>query len=73
MATVSVLLTGLVGFISYAVFYFATRRRPFPPGPPSLPILGVALKHPKSEFWKTYAEWGHKYGLESHESLVSRH
>ncbi|KAJ7691746.1 cytochrome P450 [Mycena rosella] len=38
--------------------------RPYPPGPPSLPILGVALNHPQTEFWRTYADWGRKYGDE---------
>ncbi|CAA7262059.1 unnamed protein product [Cyclocybe aegerita] len=37
-------------------------RQKFPPGPKGLPILGVAKEHPKTEFWKTYAEWGTKHG-----------
>ncbi|KAL0566844.1 hypothetical protein V5O48_015157 [Marasmius crinis-equi] len=44
---------------------------PFPPEPAgSLPILGVLRKHPKTEFWKTYAEWAKEYGPKG---LISFH
>ncbi|KAF7353851.1 O-methylsterigmatocystin oxidoreductase [Mycena venus] len=49
-------------------------RKRYPPGPPSQPILGVARIHPKTEFWKTYAEWGRKYGHRGvNGSLISFH
>jgi hypothetical protein len=34
----------------------------FPPGPRGWPLIGMALNHPKSEYWKTYARWGREYG-----------
>ncbi|KAF9010716.1 cytochrome P450 [Cyathus striatus] len=47
--------------------YFVALRRPtrYPSGPPGLPFLGVARSHPKSQFWKAYAEWGQRYGLKN--------
>lgn len=32
------------------------------PGPRGLPLLGVALQHPRTEYWKTYVQWGKQYG-----------
>ncbi|KAK7014953.1 O-methylsterigmatocystin oxidoreductase [Favolaschia claudopus] len=55
----------IVGFILTCVVVhriWYTRALPLPPGPPSWPIVGVALRHPKLEFWKTYAAWGSQYG-----------
>ncbi|KIJ34578.1 hypothetical protein M422DRAFT_263358 [Sphaerobolus stellatus SS14] len=37
-------------------------RTRYPPGPKGLPLLGVARSHPKTEYWKTYAQWGRDYG-----------
>ncbi|KAJ7891352.1 cytochrome P450 [Mycena olivaceomarginata] len=59
-STILLLLSGAV--LAYTVLKSALRSKPYPPGPPSLPILGVASIHPRTEFWKTYAEWGRKYG-----------
>ena len=42
--------------------YAFRNQNPYPPGPESLPFLGVATKHPKTLFWRTYADWGKKYG-----------
>ncbi|KAJ6630953.1 cytochrome P450 [Mycena sp. CBHHK59/15] len=56
--------------LTYILFTLTRRPALYPPGPPSLPIVGVALNHPKTEFWKTYAEWGRKYGADG---LVSFH
>lgn len=55
--------TPLLGLI--LALFVATRflRRPkLPPGPKGLPLLGVTKEHPKTEFWKTYQEWGRIYG-----------
>lgn len=38
-------------------------RPPLPPGPKGLPFLGAAKEHPRTEFWKTYREWGLQYGI----------
>ncbi|KAJ7163786.1 cytochrome P450 [Mycena crocata] len=48
--------------VAFVIFKLTKRSNPYPPGPPSWPIFGVALNHPQTEFWKTYAEWGRKYG-----------
>lgn len=59
----TVILSIVILLISYAGFVVGNRQRvQFPPGPKGVPILGAALEHPKTEFWKTYAEWGRKYG-----------
>ncbi|KAF7324453.1 Cytochrome P450 [Mycena sanguinolenta] len=55
-STVILLFSGAV--LTYAFLKPSLRSEPYPPGPPSLPILGAAKIHPKTEFWKTYAEWG---------------
>ena len=38
-----------------------TQRRPYPPGPKGLPLLGYT-KAIKSPNWVTYQEWGREYG-----------
>lgn len=55
---------GLVGIVSYF------RAPVYPPGPKGLPILGAALIHPKTEYWKTYAEWGRTFGMKG---IISFH
>ncbi|RDB15644.1 O-methylsterigmatocystin oxidoreductase [Hypsizygus marmoreus] len=54
----------------FGIAFYVRRRAPFPPGPRGVPLLGVAREHPKTEFWKTYAEWGRKYG---NKGLISFH
>ncbi|KAF7338381.1 O-methylsterigmatocystin oxidoreductase [Mycena venus] len=67
----STILVSIGGFIiAYIIFKLTRRSYPLPPGPPSWPIFGVALNHPKTEFWKTYADWGRKYGAQG---LLSFH
>ncbi|KAL0572611.1 hypothetical protein V5O48_009355 [Marasmius crinis-equi] len=39
---------------------FSSQLPPAPAG--SFRILGVLLQHPKTEVWRTYAEWAKKYG-----------
>ena len=55
---------GLLSFVTILVitFVFLSSKKQHPPGPSGLPFLGVALVHPKTEYWKTYAEWGQVYG-----------
>ncbi|KAI5121763.1 hypothetical protein M0805_009574 [Coniferiporia weirii] len=48
-----------------ATFLYLRRRSyrlSYPPGPKGVPLLGVALEHPKTEYWKTYAEWERQCG-----------
>ncbi|KAL0567928.1 hypothetical protein V5O48_014070 [Marasmius crinis-equi] len=47
---------------------FSSQLPPAPAG--SLPVLGALLQHPKTEHWKTYAEWGKRYGPKG---LISFH
>ncbi len=37
-------------------------RLPYPPGPRGLPIIGHFLIFPKNFVWRTFTEWGQKYG-----------
>ena len=55
-----VLIPGVV--ITWLLLRWATRRPlPYPPGPPGYPLVGY-LKAIQDPIWKTYAEWGKKYG-----------
>ena len=57
---------GLVTLICVAItatfVLFRRKNILFPPGPSGVPLLGIAHRHPKTEYWKTYAEWGQVYG-----------
>lgn len=35
---------------------------PLPPGPKGLPLLGNMLDMPTSHEWKTFAQWGERWG-----------
>ncbi|KAF9036357.1 cytochrome P450 [Panaeolus papilionaceus] len=53
----------LVPIAIVALFLYITQwKQNYPPGPLGLPIIGVSRQFPKTEFWKTYAEWGREYG-----------
>lgn len=62
----------MLSFVTILVitFVFLSSKKQHPPGPSGLPFLGVALVHPKTEYWKTYAEWSKKY---SKKGLISFH
>ena len=53
-------------FFLYLVVHFRDRRRrgglPYPPGPPSWPILGNLLDFPNDLAWRAYADMSKKYG-----------
>ncbi|KAF7363348.1 O-methylsterigmatocystin oxidoreductase [Mycena sanguinolenta] len=66
----AILLSVSIFLIACISLNLRRRSHPLPPGPPSWPIFGVALDHPKTEFWKTYATWGRKFGAEG---LISFH
>lgn len=37
-------------------------KRPYPPGPKRLPVIGSMLEMPHSRLWETVQEWGKIYG-----------
>ena len=51
----------------YLLTVFSDHRRrrglPYPPGPPSRPIIGNLLDFPKDMPWSAYAEMSKKYGM----------
>jgi hypothetical protein len=51
----------------YLLLIFRDHRRrgglPYPPGPPSRPIIGNLLDFPKDMPWSAYAEMSKKYGM----------
>jgi cytochrome P450 len=46
---------------------------PFPPGPKGLPLVGNLADMPSVKPWKTFAEWGQKYGNISHVEILGQH
>ena len=68
------MVTGLIWLdVVAAVFgvilvnkFFTKRSSALPPGPSRLPLLGNLLDMPTSHEWLTFAEWGKKWGMESH-------
>ena len=53
-------------FLYFLVVFRDHRRRrglPYPPGPPSRPIIGNLLDFPKDMHWSAYAEMSKKYGM----------
>ena len=51
----------------YLLMAFCDHRRrrglPYPPGPPSLPIIGNLLNVPNKVPWIAYADMSKKYGI----------
>lgn len=67
----SFLLINALDLLAFSLFIYLfiafrdhRRRRglPYPPGPPSLPIVGNILDAPKEAPWIAYAEMSQKYG-----------
>jgi hypothetical protein len=56
-----------ISLFLYLLVVFRDHRRrgglPYPPGPPSLPIIGNLLDVPKNAPWSTYADMSKKYGM----------
>jgi len=70
----SFLLINAVDLFAFSLFFYLViafrdhrRRRglPYPPSPPSLPIVGNILDAPKEAPWIAYAEMSQKYGSRS--------
>ena len=53
-------------FFVYLLVQFRDRRRrgglPYPPGPPSWPIIGNLLDIPQGPAWRSFADMSKKYG-----------
>jgi len=56
----------VIAFILFtlSVWLFASRKKapPLPPGPPKRLFVGNLFDLPSTYDWKTYGEWGDKYG-----------
>lgn len=46
---------------------------PFPPGPPTLPIIGNVHQAPKSHPWLQYHAWSKTYGPVIHLNMAGQH
>jgi hypothetical protein len=55
-----------VSLFLYLLIVFRDHRRrgglPYPPGPPSWPVIGNLLDFPKDAPWTAYADMSKKYG-----------
>ena len=50
----------IVAFVVAALL--GRRKRPLPPGPKGIPILGNIFDVPKAREWLAYQEWARQYG-----------
>ncbi|KAF5356610.1 hypothetical protein D9758_008240 [Tetrapyrgos nigripes] len=55
---------GLVLLACFILFKLLRRgpSLPLPPGPKGWPIVGNAFEMPKSHLWRTFSDWGDKWG-----------
>ncbi|KAF7353983.1 Cytochrome P450 [Mycena venus] len=67
----STLLLGVL--LCFLVYRCQRQKAPFPPGPPSIPILGNALQLPMEKQWVKYREWAEQYGDIVHVSAFGQH
>ncbi|TFY69812.1 hypothetical protein EVG20_g2997 [Dentipellis fragilis] len=58
LALICALALGVLGF---AFTRWRTNDPPWPPGPPSLPLIGNWRHLPRSKLWVTFSEWSHTY------------
>ncbi|KAI0039477.1 cytochrome P450 [Auriscalpium vulgare] len=57
-----VALAGIVLWLVKIIFSSKRHPAPLPPGPKGLPLLANLLDLPQKEQWRTFADWGRKYG-----------
>ncbi|KAK7048439.1 O-methylsterigmatocystin oxidoreductase [Favolaschia claudopus] len=71
----SFILTSLVVIVALLLLrgWNRTYRLPFPPGPEPRFLIGNLLDIPATYPWKTYAEWGKKYGDVIHIESFGNH
>ncbi|KAF9522936.1 cytochrome P450 [Crepidotus variabilis] len=62
-------------FGAIGLYYYITKKRSeglLPPGPKGLPIIGNIADVPTEQEWRTYADWGRKWGGIIHLSLMGQ-
>ncbi|EIW61897.1 cytochrome P450 [Trametes versicolor FP-101664 SS1] len=52
----------LVAVILFNRLFAKKRQGPLPPGPKGLPLIGNMLDMPASHEWRTFAQWGERWG-----------
>lgn len=52
----------IIGVYLFKKIFSPPPTTPYPPGPKGLPLLGNALDMPTFQEWKTYAQWGNRWG-----------
>lgn len=61
MITLTLLLLSVLG-AGYLMMYLFRTKRPLPPGPKGLPLLGNIFDVPEDKPWLTYQHWSREYG-----------
>ncbi|KAG5637386.1 hypothetical protein H0H81_004763 [Sphagnurus paluster] len=56
------LLVATTFFTTLYIFHRLRNKQKLPPGPPGWPLIGNLLDMPRETTWKTFTEWGQKYG-----------
>ncbi|KAJ6477499.1 cytochrome P450 [Mycena vulgaris] len=46
----------------FLLYYRHSKKKPFPPGPTGIPILGCALKLVTEDVWLVFAKWRREFG-----------
>lgn len=49
--------------LALAAYGLKRKRLNLPPGPPGLPIVGMAFENSKGYQWLSYEKWGKQYGM----------